>query len=107
MLETLTDGFRNVRLKFAGQRQITEEDISEAIRDIRVSLLEGDVEYGVVNSFIERVREHAKSATKVGSDKVLIEGSVFIFAPKSPPPHHRRHFDARRRSRRALERVSP
>jgi signal recognition particle subunit SRP54 len=59
MLETLTDGFRNVRLKFAGQRQITEEDISEAIRDIRVSLLEGDVEYGVVNSFIERVREQA------------------------------------------------
>ena len=59
MLETLTDGFRNVRLKLAGQKQISEEDITAAIRDIRVSLLEGDVEYGVVNTFIERVREQA------------------------------------------------
>jgi signal recognition particle subunit SRP54 len=59
MLETLTDGFRTVRLKLAGQKQISEEDITAAIRDIRVSLLEGDVEYGVVNTFIERVTEQA------------------------------------------------
>ena len=59
MLETLTDGFRNVRLKLAGQKQITEQDIEAAVREIRVSLLEGDVEYGVVTSFIDRVREQA------------------------------------------------
>ena len=39
---------------------------------------------------IERVREHAKSATKVGSDKGLIEGSVFEIAAASSPPTLRR-----------------
>ena len=59
MLETLTDGFRNVRLKLQGQTKISEEDISAAMREIRVSLLEGDVDYGVVNGFIERVKSKA------------------------------------------------
>ncbi len=59
MLETLTDGFRNVRLRLQGQQQISEEDISQALRDIRVSLLEGDVDYGVVGGFIDRVKEKA------------------------------------------------
>ncbi len=59
MLETLTDGFRGVRLRMQGQAQISEDDIGEALRDIRVSLLEGDVDYGVVNGFIDRVKEKA------------------------------------------------
>jgi len=59
MLETLTDGFRNVRLKMAGQAKITEEDINEAVREVRVSLLEADVDYGVVNGFIARVKERS------------------------------------------------
>ena len=59
MLETLTDGFRGVRLRMQGQTQISEDDIAEAMREIRVSLLEGDVDYGVVNGFVERVKEKA------------------------------------------------
>lgn len=59
MLETLTEGFRNVRLKMAGQAKITEEQISEAVRDVRVSLLEADVDYGVVNTFIDTVKERS------------------------------------------------
>ncbi len=59
MLDTLTEGFRNVRLKMAGQAKISEEDINQAVRDVRVSLLEADVDYGVVNGFIERVKERS------------------------------------------------
>ncbi len=59
MLETLTEGFRGVRLRLQGQAQIGEDDINEAVREIRVSLLEGDVDYTVVNSFIDRVKERA------------------------------------------------
>ena len=59
MLDSLTEGFRNVRLRMAGQAKITEEDISQAVRDVRVSLLEADVDYGVVNGFIERVKERS------------------------------------------------
>lgn len=59
MLDSLTDGFRNVRLRMAGQAKISEEDINQAVRDVRVSLLEADVDYGVVNGFIERVKERS------------------------------------------------
>ena len=59
MLETLTEGFRSVRLKMAGQAKISEEDITDAVRDVRVSLLEADVDYAVVNSFIAKVKERS------------------------------------------------
>jgi signal recognition particle subunit SRP54 len=59
MLEALSTGFRNVRLRLQGQTQISEEQIDGALRDIRVSLLEGDVDFAVVGSFVERVREKA------------------------------------------------
>ncbi len=59
MLDTLTEGFRNVRLRMAGQAKISEDDINQAVRDVRVSLLEADVDYGVVNGFIERVKERS------------------------------------------------
>ena len=59
MLETLSKGFRNARLKLQGKTQLTEDNISEALRDVRVSLLEADVELGVVKSFLGRVKERA------------------------------------------------
>lgn len=59
MFETLTRGFRNARNRLKGLAEIDENVIEEAIRDIRTSLLEADVEFGVVKRFINRVRERA------------------------------------------------
>ncbi len=59
MLETLTKGFRNARLKLSGKAELNEENIKNAIRDVRVSLLEADVELSVVKSFLGRVQERA------------------------------------------------
>ncbi len=59
MLETLSKGFRNARLKLQGKAELTEDNIADALRDVRVSLLEGDVELGVVRSFLDRVKERA------------------------------------------------
>jgi signal recognition particle subunit SRP54 len=59
MLDSLTDGFRNVRLRMQGKAVLEESDITDALRDIRVSLLEADVDYAVVNGFIERVKDKA------------------------------------------------
>ncbi len=56
MLETLTKGFRNARLKLQGKAQLSEDNISEALRDVRVALLEADVELSVVKGFLKRVR---------------------------------------------------
>jgi signal recognition particle subunit SRP54 len=59
MLETLTQGFRNARGRIKGYKELNEKTIDEAIRDIRISLLEADVEYHVVQAFLKRVREKA------------------------------------------------
>jgi signal recognition particle subunit SRP54 len=59
MLETLTKGFRNARLKLQGRTTLSEENISDALRDVRVSLLEADVDLAVVKAFLAKVRERS------------------------------------------------
>ncbi len=59
MLETLTKGFRNARLKLQGKTTLSEDNIANALRDVRMSLLEADVELGVVKAFLARVKERA------------------------------------------------
>ena len=54
MLETLTQGFKSAKLKLAGKTRLTEDNISEALTDVRRSLLEADVELGVVRTFLDR-----------------------------------------------------
>jgi len=59
MLETLSKGFRTARLKLAGKAELNEENIKNALRDVRVSLLEADVELSVVKRFLNTVRERS------------------------------------------------
>ena len=59
MLETISRGFKNARLKLQGKRELNEENVKTAIRDVRVSLLEADVEMTVVRKFIGTVKERA------------------------------------------------
>ena len=59
MLEKLSSGFRNARLKLQGKTTLTEENIKNALRDVRVSLLEADVEYGVIKNFVATVTDRA------------------------------------------------
>src|SRR5215468_7459876 len=63
MLETVTKGFRAARNRLAGKQEITPELVDESLRDIRVSLLEADVAFEVVKSFVARVREKAIGST--------------------------------------------
>jgi signal recognition particle subunit SRP54 len=59
MFETLTKGFRAARNRLAGVAELTEENIDPALRDVRLSLLEADVELGVVKRFLATVKEQA------------------------------------------------
>ena len=59
MFETISKGFRTVKHRFQGMREISEENIEEALRDIRVSLLEADVDFKVVRRFIGEVKTKA------------------------------------------------
>ena len=68
MLETLTRGFQSARERLGNLRELTEENIADALRDVRMSLLEADVDLEIVRGFLDRVRERAlgeKLATRV------------------------------------------
>ena len=59
MLETLTKGFTAARERLKGVRELDEQSVDEALRDVRSSLLEADVDLQVVRSFLARVKERA------------------------------------------------
>lgn len=59
MLDVLSDGFRQARDKFRGKATLNEDNIEEALGDIRRSLLEADVEYGVAKKFVSDVKAKA------------------------------------------------
>jgi signal recognition particle subunit SRP54 len=63
MFEALSKGFRQARNRLAGLTELTDTNIDAALREVRLSLLEADVELGVVKSFLARVKEKAIGET--------------------------------------------
>ena len=59
MFESLGDRLQSVVSKIRGYGKITEDNISEIVRDIRLALLEADVNYTVVKEFTNKVKEKA------------------------------------------------
>ena len=62
MFQSLTDRFDGILNRLRGKGRLTENDISEATREIRLALLEADVHFSVVQGFIERTRERCLGA---------------------------------------------
>lgn len=63
MLDVLSEGFRQAKLKLKGKAVLTEANVGEALEDVRKSLLEADVEYDVAKAFLSQVKEHALGQT--------------------------------------------
>ncbi|HET7826634.1 MAG TPA: signal recognition particle protein [Anaeromyxobacter sp.] len=80
MLETVSKGFKAARNKLKGRTEITPEVVDEALRDIRVSLLEADVAFDVVKRFVARVRE--KAIGEVVDTKVKTEKGTLRVTPQ-------------------------
>jgi signal recognition particle subunit SRP54 len=74
MFDTLARGFRQARNRLAGLTELTEANIDTALREVRLSLLEADVEIGVVKTFLSRVKASAVGRTL--ETKVKHEGEV-------------------------------
>jgi len=75
MLDNLTSRLTGIFDRLRGYGRLTEDNIVEALREVRVALLEADVNFKVVKGFIERVREKA-----VGQDvlKSLTPGQQVV-----------------------------
>ena len=59
MFESLSDKLQNITRKLRGQARITEKDLKEMLREVKLALLEADVNYMVVKAFIKSVEEKA------------------------------------------------
>jgi len=62
MLENLSDRFNKVFKYLKGEVKITEENIEKALKEIKLSLLEADVNFRVVKEFIGKIKEEALGA---------------------------------------------
>ena len=75
MFENLSDRLQGVIHKIKGYGKITEENISEMMREIRLSLLEADVNYKVVKEFTNNVKQKALGEEV---NKSLSPGEYFV-----------------------------
>ena len=75
MLDNLSSRFQEIFKKVRGHGKLSESNIKDALREVKMSLLEADVNYKVVKNFINSVREKA-----VGTDvlKGINPGQQFI-----------------------------
>jgi len=75
MLGTLTEKMHGLFSKLASKKKLTEENVSEAVSEVRLALLEADVNYGVAKTFVKRVKEKALGDAVI---KSVTPGQQFI-----------------------------
>ena len=75
MFENLSDRLQGIAHKIKGYGKITEDNISEMMKEIRLSLLEADVNYKVVKEFTNNVKEKALGEEV---NKSLNPGDLFV-----------------------------
>ncbi|MCB9690982.1 MAG: signal recognition particle protein [Alphaproteobacteria bacterium] len=57
MFDVLSRGFKSARLKLQGKAELNEENLGPALREVRASLIQADVELKVAKAFLDRVKE--------------------------------------------------
>jgi signal recognition particle subunit SRP54 len=62
MFDSLSDRLRKTLAGLTGRGRVTEADVDAAMREVRLALLEADVNFGVVRDFVAKVRERAMGA---------------------------------------------
>ncbi len=78
MFDIVTKGFKDAQLKLKGQARLTEENIADALNTVKRSLLDADVEFGVVKSFVSDVKERCLGEvvqTKLKSSGMRVQAS--------------------------------
>src|SRR2546428_3226070 len=100
MFDSLSDKLQNVFKRLRGKGSLTEADVSEALREVRLALLEADVNFRVVRDFVARVKERAvgvdvlesltpaQQVVKIVNEELIHllgdEGAPLTMAPRPP-----------------------
>ncbi|RMH57866.1 MAG: signal recognition particle protein [Candidatus Hydrogenedentota bacterium] len=98
MFETLTERLNKTFRNLAGFGKLNEENIQPALREIRVALLEADVHFRVVKSFLENVKKRALGSEVLESVtpadqfvKVVRDELARTLGAEEPPPELRKN----------------
>jgi signal recognition particle subunit SRP54 len=100
MFENLTGKLTEVFRRLGGKGKLSEKDIDEALREVRLAFLEADVNFKVVKEFLARVRERAiqsqvlesltpgQQMVKIVNEELtgVLGGGVSRLAPSAQPP---------------------
>jgi len=100
MFENLTEKLQAIFKKLSGKGRLSEQDVDAALREVRLALLEADVNFRVVKDFVARVRERAVGAEVMRSltpaqavIKIVNEELIAMLGEprkldlSGPPPH--------------------
>lgn len=74
--ENLTDKLSGIFKKLKGQATLTEKNMDDALKEVRIALLDADVNYDVVNQFMDEVKSEAigqKVLTKLSPGQQLVK----------------------------------
>src|ERR1700733_3734839 len=75
MFGALTDKLTGIFASLAGKKKLTEDNVSDAVREVRLALLDADVNYIVTKNFIKRVRDKVLGEAVI---KSVTPGQQFI-----------------------------
>lgn len=75
MFDSLTEKLTNIFTSLSGKKKLTEENVADAVREVRLALLDADVNYGVAKNFIKRVKDKALGIEVI---KSVTPGQQFI-----------------------------
>jgi signal recognition particle subunit SRP54 len=78
MFESLSTRLQDVFKSLRGETRLTPETIELALREIRLALLEADVNFKVVKAFIDRVRDRAMESVDVGVMRGLVPAQQVV-----------------------------
>jgi len=67
--EGLSDRLQKVFSSLRGKGKLSEEDVRKVMREVRMALLEADVNFDVVKTFVKTVRERALGAEVMESER--------------------------------------
>ncbi len=100
MFETLSEKLNTIFKKLGNRGRLSEKDIDEALREVRLALLEADVNFKVVKDFISKLKERAmdsqvlesltptQQVVKIVNEELtsMLGGTASRMVPSSQPP---------------------
>ena len=82
MFDSLSDKLQDIIKRTAGQKELTQDNMQDALREIRRALLEADVNLRVVKAFISNIKDKAPAFYLITNSNAHVEhaDAPFIFS---------------------------